>query len=161
MTCQIDLFRGDDDEDEKDEEEEADECDIDETDEKQGGVAEVKTVRQLNFKPRIFEKETRGSVMKQKNLHPLQRTMGNIAGLTKLNSEEPVMPHMNFFLEKKRKHEEEFSHNTISTLNSDKVSGGHQPASAKVKKRRTANFQFNDEDLDVDDDFGMPKQGDD
>ena len=57
------------------------------------------------------------------------------------------MPHMNFFLEKKRKHEEEFSQNTLSSVNSTEKEK-YQGTPTKIKKQRT--HKFKDEDLEID-----------
>ena len=140
MTCTIDLFKGS---PETIAEGDQEECDIDETDEGRDGVAEVKTVRQLNFKPRFEGKGGNKGMSK----FPIKKQSG--LHLMKHQSEDTsVMPHMNFFLEKKRKHEEEFS---ISTLNSNQSDRAYQTTPKKTKKRvyKGANT-FNDEDLEID-----------
>ena len=96
---------------------------MDETDELTS--TEVKTVRQINFKTRIFNSEDQNKPKKHSkgklNFAASRRSEG--LSLAKATSEhetlDKLMPERNFFLEKKRKHEEELSQMTNSTFNSE------------------------------------------
>jgi len=78
--------------------------------------------------------------------HPIKKPSNGLALLKHQSEEQPMMPHMNFFLEKKRKHEEEFS---ISTVNSNQSEKASSPKKIKKRLYRQAHTMKEDE-LDID-----------
>lgn len=74
---------------------------------------QTRGVRQLHVMPQLIKN-------KQDSFGHKKNKGKGIAMKKHVSDQGTVMPSMNYFLEKKRKHEEEFSQMTTSTFNSDK-----------------------------------------
>jgi hypothetical protein len=105
--------------------------DADETDERAGTN---KDIRQLNFKPRLMNQSAKDSFYKGPTEQWPKKGLSLKSQHSAKSEEAGVIPHVNFFLEKKRKHEEELSMLTVSTHNSDKNNSYYmrEPQSCKV-----------------------------